>query len=340
MKLGLSEIKKITLGAARIEETENGIQFFRFSKCQEEAYEKFKESFYFPRTFATSGVKLRFRSNSEKLFISTQVSGAGLGGKKYFSFDVFVGGEKIDTLCNFNVKEVPDNYKFIDYELGEFSKEFSLGTGEKEVCIHFPWAVKAILKDLQIDDNSFIEPVKPSKKIICFGDSITHGADALYPSKRYPAQLAEMLDAEEFNKGICGDIFFPELAAARDDFEPDYITVAYGTNDWNHCTREVFSHNCKAFYSNISKTYPKAKIFALSPIWRKDLCDEHEFGSFEDLPSIIKNLTEEFDNIIFLNGFDFVPHEEGYFADLSLHPNNKGFDKYFEGLSKEIKKHL
>ena len=78
MKLSLSEIKKITFGAARIEETENGIQFFRFTKGQEEAYAKYREDFYFVRTFATSGVKLRFRTNSKNLSLSATTISAGV----------------------------------------------------------------------------------------------------------------------------------------------------------------------------------------------------------------------------------------------------------------------
>ena len=334
MKLELSQIKEITLGASRVEETNDGIQFFRFSKEQEDAYEKYRESFYFPRTFGTAGIKLSFRTNSESLFLKTDVSGAGV--KKYFSFDIFVNGKMVDSLCNFNEKEIPDDYKFLDYEVGEFSKKFYLGAGEKDVCIHFPWAVKAILKDLELDDNAFIKPVKPKKKMICFGDSITHGADALYSSRRYPAQLADFFDAEEFNKAICGDYFFPELAAVKEEIEPDYITVAYGTNDWSRCTKDEFTHNCKEFYRNLSENYPNAKIFALAPIWRKEMHEERKFGAFEDIAKIMKSLVEEFDNVTFLDGFNFVPHREVYFADLTLHPTNEGFDEYFKNLSKEM----
>ena len=56
-------------------------------------------------------------------------------------------------------------------------------------------------------------------------------------------------DAEEYNKAIGGDVFFPSLAATREDFEPDYITVAYGTNDWSKCPREALEENCKNFYN-------------------------------------------------------------------------------------------
>ena len=29
-------------------------------------------------------------------------------------------------------------------------------------------------------------------------------------------------------------MFFPALLRERDAFDPDFVTVAYGTNDWRH----------------------------------------------------------------------------------------------------------
>ena len=81
--------------------------------------------------------------------------------------------------------------------------------------------------------------------MIMFGDSITHGYDALNPSFSYANRLADLLNADFVNKGIGGERFFPTLAQLKDDIEPDYITVAYGTNDWAHSPKEVFDKNSK-----------------------------------------------------------------------------------------------
>ena len=40
---------------------------------------------------------------------------------------------------------------------------------------------------------------------------------------------------------------------------------------------------------------------------------------------------------IMISGFDFVPKDEKYYADLRLHPNDEGFEYYAENLYKEIK---
>lgn len=334
MNLNLSQIRDITTGAVRVEEIDNYIHFYRFTNQQEELYKNRSDDFY-KKTFATSGVQMRFRTNSQTLFLKTEITAGS--SRDYFAFAVFVNGEKIDTLDNFFDIDIPRNYSTLKLPLGEFSKKFYLGTGEKEVRIYFPWSVKATLKEFILDDNSFIKPVKPSKKMICFGDSITQGYDALYPCNKYISRLADMFDAVEHNKAIGGEIFFPELAALREDFEPDYITVAYGTNDWNRCTEEEFIHNCKEFLYNLNITYPNSKIFVITPIWRKDMNQIRQFGEFKNIEKIIKKQAEGFENISVVQGFEFVPQNENLFADLRLHPNDNGFKYYFENLAKQIK---
>ncbi len=337
MKLNLSQIKNISLGAVRIEETESGIQFYRFTKQQEALYKKRSDVLY-GRTFTTSGVQIRFKTDSKRLFLEAEIcSGTG---RTYFSFDVFVNGEKIDTLDNFSHERVPDDYTKASFPLGVYAKEFYLGDGEKEVCIYFPWSVNAVVKELILDDDSFIKSSKPSKKMLCFGDSITQGYDALHPCNKYISQLANMLDAEEYNKAIGAEIFFPELAAAKDDFSPDYITVAYGTNDWNRCSKEEFTCNCREFFRNLRQNYPSVKILAITPIWRKEMHEAKPFGDFEGLWEIIQKQAADFDNISVIQGLDLVPPDEKLYGDSRLHPNDRGFAVYFENLAKSIKDFL
>lgn len=334
MYLNLSQIRNITTGAVRIEESENGICFKRFTREQEELYKNRSDDFYM-KTFATSGVRLLFRTNSKTLFLKAEVARGS--SRSYFSFDVFVNGKKTDILDNFSNLRLPRDYTNISFPLGEISKKLYLGAGEKEICIYFPWSVSVILKELVLDDNFTIHPIKPSKKMLCFGDSITQGYDALYPSNKYITRLADMLDAEEYNKAIGGEVFFPQLASTKEDFEPDYIAVAYGTNDWNRCTKEEFTHNCKDFFYNLNKNYPKSKIFVLTPIWRKEMNEIRMFGKFESVAEIILEQAANYDNISVIHGFDFVPQNENLFADLRLHPNDDGFEYYYENLSKRVK---
>lgn len=331
--MDISQIRAITMGAVRVEQNENGIDFFRFTEQQEALYKDRSEDFYV-KSFSSSGVRLSFRTNSQTLFLRVEVAPGS--SRRYFSLDVFVNGERMDSLDNFSSVELPQDYTKMGFPLGEFSKEFCLGTGEKNVCVYFPWSVKTTLKEFRLEEDSFVEPVRPAKKLLCFGDSITHGYDALRPSNKYITRLADMLDAEEYNKAIGGEIFFPDLAGAKDDFEPDYITVAYGTNDWNLCKKEQFDGNCREFLYNLRRNYPNSKIFAITPVWRKEMHEHRQFGLFKTVGESIKQQAAQVGGIFVIDGFTLIPQDENLYGDLRLHPNDHGFRLYFENLAKQI----
>ena len=55
-----------------------------------------------------------------------------------------------------------------------------------------------------------------------------------------------------------------------------------------------------------------------------------KFGEFKCASETIQKYAQEYDNISVVNGFTFVPQNEDLFADLRLHPNDEGFEYYFE----------
>lgn len=337
MKLSLDVIKEITLGAAVVKEENGRTVLNRFTADQEELYRVTNSDFY-QKSFSTAGIRFSFATDSENLFLKVNTSVSS--SRKYFSVDVFCNGKPVGYMDNYSEKELPLDYTTVDCELGEFSRKFNLGEGTKNVCIYFPWSVKTEICEISVDDNAFVKAIRPEKKLLAFGDSITHGYDALRSSNRYVARLCDMLGAEEINKGIGAEIFFPALAELKDDFTPDYITVAYGTNDWSKTSEEELIRNCTGFYTNLAKNYPTSKIFAITPIWRKDYMDHRPMGEFEKVENAIKSITAEFENITVIRGFDFVPKDEKYYADLRLHPNDEGFAYYADALYKSIKSEI
>lgn len=337
LDLDIKAFKEITLGADRVTEDINGFNFHRFTCQQEELYKKTNIDFY-KKALSTSGIMLSFKTDSDNLYMDVLVEPGS--SRLYFSFDVFVNGKLLDSLKNFTDTDMVGNYVGKSLPLGEFSKNFVLGTGMKEVCIYLPWSVKAVIKKLTLDDNSTIIPIKHSRKLLCFGDSITHGYDALYPSNKYTSQLAKFLNAEEHNKAIGGEIFFPQLAALKENFVPDYITVAYGTNDWSRCKESDFIDNCYGFFKNLNTSYPNARVFVFTPIWRKNHNDITQFGSFDNVEKHIRNIVKEYDNMVVIQGINFVEHKETLFADLRLHPNDEGFKQYFNSVMIEMSKFI
>lgn len=337
MELDFLTIESITSGAVRVTKENDGYHFYRFTPEQEALYAQIKPEHNI-KVLCTSGVKMMFRTNTKKIqFDVLTVRGTG---RSYFSFDVYVNGQLYDTLDNFRGKPIPREYTTAEFPLGEYKKEFEFPEGDKEITIYFPWSACAILQKFSVDDGAYVIPVKNTRKLLCFGDSITQGYDAFYPSQKYTTAIAAALDAEEINKAIGGDRFFPELVATKDSFEPDIITVAYGTNDWRHSSKEMLAADSKAFYKNLRQTYPNAQIFALTPIWRKTSDQTMEAGTFFEVADMICDAAGALENVTVISCFDFVPHEAKYFADETLHPNDRGFSEYFKALLPQIKKDL
>lgn len=333
MNLTYSQIKACTSGAVRVAQEKDGIHFYRFTQEQEDLYKARKEDFY-NKTFYTSGIQLQFQTDSRSLFIKADLS--YINSRSYFALEIFKDNKRIDTIQNFNEADGRKSYIGVRLSMGNYEKQVDLGDGTKEIRILFPWSGKTVLQALALEDGASFAPIKFSKKLLCFGDSITQGYDALYPSNKYTTRLAEYLKAEEHNKAIGGEIFFPALASAKEDFTPDLITVAYGTNDWRCVTREQFRQNCEAFFSNLCQTYPNTKILVIAPIWRKDTDEETDFAAFTDVEIEIKQIVKAYPQITLVSGYDFVPKDPEYFADLRLHPNDRGFDFYFDNLIKAI----
>lgn len=322
------QIKAATFGVARVEEKEGKIFLYRFTREQEEMYKNRITDHYF-RTFATAGVSLEFDTDSENLTLSVEISDANCGC--FFCHSIFVDGVKVGELSG----EIEKGQKSIS-----FNESFDLGEKYlKRVKILFPWSVCSVIKEIRLNDGSKFIPFKKKNRVIMFGDSITHGYVSEKPENSYASRIAEKLEADTINKGIGGEIFCPELAFWADDFEPDIITVAYGTNDWNSSSKRYFEQTSLKFFENLRKSYPKAKILALAPIWRTDINDVKSVGSLTSVADCFYQIAEKIDNMIVIDCIDFVPHDAEFYFD-SVHPNDDGFKHYADGLWKEIKKNI
>lgn len=338
MDLTLEQLRSIALGAVWVRQQERGIVFSRFTDEQLALYDNttipYQENFHNTIRY-NAGIKLSFRTNSRKLYI------AGYFYKerevrRHFAIDVEVNGSYLASLDNFSHRPVPVRYIDEAYEMGDYEKTFDLGEGEKTVCVHFPWSICPVFKHIALDDGATLVPVRPTKKLLTYGDSITQGFDALYPHNRPAHKLAQMLEAEEYCKAIGGECFYAPLAQLGDDFTPDYIYVAYGTNDWGKKTYGDFIENCRGFFAGLRQLYPAAPIIVLTPIWRKLWQTDKEFGPFHSVEQGIRETVAAYDNIHVIRGFDLVPKDPAFYSDQSLHPNDAGFAHYAENLLQAV----
>lgn len=327
MKLNLQQMRQITRGVTDVREEEGYFRFFRFSPAEEKAYLDSDRPDYMKKVYSTAGVRLAFRSDTRQFNFRYQLLPGS--SRPYGSFDCYVDGVLIFHKQSNHIK------------LGEGSVRLSLEEGEKTIELYLPWSMIAKLTDVEIDDGATLIPARRKHTMLIYGDSITHGYDVSFPSLSYASKLSEYLDADAINKGIGGEIFFPELLAEAADFSPDYISVAYGTNDWACRSRELTQKKCRAFYTRLSALYPDSVIFALAPIWREQQYSDVFGGAFSEIAELIRQETADLANVRFINCFGFVPQIGDFFSDdPCLHPNDLGFSSYARNLEKAIQKYL
>ncbi len=320
--LSYEQIKNIVHGAVRIEEEGDGnISFFRFTKAQQELYKSVSPTDFYIKTFATAGVFLEFTTNSKNLSLCVSVSRGS--SRTFFTHTVFVNNEKVDELSG----DICDKENLL------FSKDFSFENGTKTIKILFPWSVCSRLVSLKLDDNATVTPTNKNIKLLMFGDSITQGYDAFSPEITYASQVVNNFNAEAINKGIAGERFFPALVENSEDFKPDLITVAYGTNDWKYSTRETFTTACLKFFENLRSAYPNVKIIALSPIGRIDLVKSPNFDKpHRYVNQYIHEVAEKIDNMVVIDCGDFVPPTKELYQTDGVHPLDSGFVLYGQKL--------
>lgn len=333
MILTFEEMREMAQGAEEVFGEGNRISFARFNQEERKLYEQTE---FRMKISACAAVQLVFQTDAEALGLKADLACVA-SSRSFFLIDVFANDAFVGALGNIEEGE-SDIYR--SFALGAFEKTFALGKGEKTVRIVLPWTSSIEITELSLEGASYAKAVKRTKKMLAYGDSITQGYDAVHPSNAYIVKLAHALDAEVIDKAMGGEIFFPPLSQIKSHMTPDYITVAYGTNDWGKCTPASFRTNCRAFYENLAKNYPNAKIFAITPIWRKDYDSQRPFGNFFEIEKIIIEETADLSNVTVIEGFGLVPHDSQYFADVRLHPNDAGFAFYAENLTKAIRAYL
>ncbi len=323
-------ICKSAKGTADIYEKNGRIYLSRFTKEQRELY--FTNPDFFMKTHATSGIRLEFSTTAEKIEMSGIIESGS--SRSFYGFDIYVDG-------------VLYSHEFSDFDRGkktQFSFATTLPEGENDVVIYFPQLACASAERLLLDGAEPSENVnckvceKNLPKAIFYGDSITQGYDACHPSFSYPAILSRRFDIDFVNKGIGGDVHNFKVLA-KDNFTPDVIFVAYGTNDWSkRLTRRGFVENIEDYHHKLRELYPDTPVIVFSPVWRKDMGDFKPAGDFSKIYSTMCDICTSDEKITVLDGMDFVAHSEEMFSDKKLHPNELGFFVYADSICRAISK--
>ena len=323
MRLSGERIREFALGAARVEERADGIVFHRFLEEERECYRANAASLV--RSYSGSGIVLDFVTDARSFSFDARLSPAS--SRNWGFFDLEIDGLLAFHIGSGDVKSAPDV---------RFSAPFD--GGRHHCTLHLPQLACAALRNVELEGATFAEARPRRCRILFYGDSITQGYDAKYPSLTYAARLAAEFDAEIRNKAIGGDTFRPELLAApQPEWIPDLIVTAYGTNDWARCAETVFRQRATAFFAALGRIYPGIPVAALQPIWRADGNRCTAAGTFGDAARIVTEAARSNPDAVVIPGLKLVPHLTEFFADGQVHPDDLGFTFYAKNLIRELR---
>ena len=316
MKLTVKTIERLAKGITFCR-VENGyIAFYRHGKAQNE-YMADPSYDYGWRNWAkfTGGVRLEFKTNSENISFD------------YISSCSHERANTVDLYIN--------NVLHCVYKIEEKLKgsiRFTLPKGEKAVTIYLPCESIFKIKNFVIDGN--YKSVKDARqRLLAIGDSITQGAGPEIASVSYINILNREYKFNILDQGIGGYRFEACDLMLIDEFKPDKILVALGTNYYDAADRYDYRKAVCDFYERLNQLYPNTPKLVITPLYRtRDL----DMERFLWCINTIKSECAKYDNIIVADGFDLMPNDPVSLSD-GVHPSTYGSMMLAKNLIKFMK---
>lgn len=323
MKLNNETVKTLIDGALWCETLPDGSIFpHRFTKKQEDFY--FAATQFDFRIPAAAGVRLDVVTDADELRLTAHTRYAS--SRRFCYIDAAVDGVLV---CHEGME---------DTEGCDIYLTVPLPAGEHRVTVFFPGLFSAAIREISLTDGASVAPVRKKRRLLALGDSITQGYDAVFPSLAYPTRLAMATDAALVNQGVGGEVFRPDMLAPL-PYDPDIITVAYGTNDYSGRDPEKASADAGLFYRRLRDLFPRARVFALTPVWRLPK-EASRFASFEAARDMVRRAAAGIDNCVVIEGDGLLPHLPAMCSDGYLHPNDLGFCLYADALVRAVTPYL
>ncbi len=320
------QILSVTFGTVGYTRTASG---FTFRKCTEKQIQAFYDNALFPSD--PHDVKCFFRGNAEE---EGGIMQDFITDAKFVTFHIPVY-ESTWMQAPMQIFVNGSETVIVD-KPGKYTVE--LDGAANRVQLVYSFVGRSVLRSIEVSDGATVTPAVKEGLWLFIGDSITHGIQAMKPACSYPDRIALQHDWEVINQGNAG--YFHD-AAIVDDIgrTPDVITVAYGTNDLFRMPLDVNRAHMIDFYKALTKTFPNSKIFALSPIWRKESEDESYKPLFAAMYQMFDEVLADFPQVTLIDGRALVPHDASLFFD-GLHPLDEGFVYYADNLYQAVTEKL
>ena len=317
------DIQPYLYGVHHIEQTDAGVVFHRMNS-ELEAFYHYNDAAFLRATCATN-VRLRFRTNSTKLYLKMAY---GQFARPISCVNVLAEGA--DPIC-------------VDAEKVEegFSKEIPLNTnGEmRDVQVSFPHLAQVVLQDFRLEEGARIEAASPLKgKMVFVGDSIFQGMTSSCAENSVEAIFGRKLGCDIHNLAVGGAVMQPEAVRLSRALGGTMVAINFGVNDFAQAIpMAVFEQRTREAVRLLAEDAPNRKPYVVVPIPFPGENGPNKEGLVsEDYRNCIRKAAKEYPAITLVEGMEFYPNDRKYFID-SCHPNDAGSALYADGFVKAVR---
>ena len=176
---------------------------------------------------------------------------------------------------------------------------------------------------------------------LVYGDSITQGMTVALPTNTWVALAARALDADLLSLGRGGGKAVKELAENVPDWDCDFISIAYGTNDFNQARPlSDFESNTCALVRALAQRHPGRPVLLISVIpWAGRTEPNSDGVTMQQYRDATEGVADGFENVVLLPGPELVADDPGMFCD-NVHPNERGMRIYADNFVKRVRPHI
>ena len=207
----------------------------------------------------------------------------------------------------------------------------------KKIDLYFPTLVGININSFALANTTYASPIQ-SRRLFCFGNSITQGYTVHFPSLCYTNTVARELGMELIDFAIGGDTFHPELLDPALTEQADLILIAYGTNDWSKKELPDAIRDAEAFYERITAIAGRAPELSVMPIWRTDCGKQVPSNlTFDEWRELFSSIAAKHPSIRVIPGESLFPQAAELFEDHKIHPNETGSAIYASRLPEVIR---
>lgn len=334
---GIKEMEKIVFGGRVTEEEAGKFSFARMTEKQYGYFTRPEDARFLVRMRGTGGMAMDFFTDARSLSFDYEI--CGMADRDIVQLDICQNG----ILCG-GIAEKPGIHTtgHICHKIDRDAHSWN------RITVWLPYMSNILIKNVELfpagaslralseGSGDGVFPGIVRKKLLCFGDSITQGYDALHPSQTYAVRLARYFDMELWNAGLSGYIFDADFLDAELAFRPDVVTIAFGTNDWNWAeTMEQAVDKAEKYFDKIREIYEGCRIIYMAPLWRADTGAPTNAGEFRPFCRALLWAAKKrgFETV---DGYLAAPHRTEALADEILHPNDGGMACVCEYLSRHF----